>query len=378
MAANLIQLQAGSKTFGMKKLYGGKRLAPPLTTPCGRGPHVPVGDIGLRDGAGHHRLLQKPTEHQPTTSRGAAVEPKGKFLQIALKMHVTYWALMGSKHPTLEQTCDAVDSGHRDVCWIPTVWPHRLLTCVPLFGQRVIAAPPIGADHRAGGDDIADERNQARAWRIGDMAHAYPSAPFGVRDLQGNDYNALVGTAPTFPSMVHASKQRLINFHRAWQGEAVGPDHRDPGAVQHGPCPPITRPQSPLERRGRQARFRRRQMPRRLKPRGERGARLVEDGRSRHRRVVAAGGAHQPATRLPPGGGDHPTRRTAKRGRPPQSLDVRRARGISREHPHERAIRPRVVTPRHKGRLGAGLIRWHLHHNILTEEELAVYPPMIF
>ena len=221
---------------------------------------------------------------------------------------------------------------------------------------------------------VAYERHQTGTRGIGDVAHPDPPEPLRVLHLDRDGDDALARPSPRLPAAVEASDKALIHLDGARQRLALGSHHRHPVALEHRPGHSVARAQRAFEGLRRQTVLRCGQVPRGLKPCRQRRSRLVENRACTDRRLMATRRADQPPSRLAPRYSAGPARWAGERRWPPQMLQVRAARFFVREHPHELAVRARVVTSGQQQPDTGGVVIRRVHHYILWQEELTVHP----
>jgi hypothetical protein len=84
------------------------------------------------------RLLEKTPKEETPELRAAAVEAKGKLVEIRLQVVCLHGPLMGPEQPSFEQACDAMNAGQGYVGRVAGC-DHRMgiMEVVVANGQRV-------------------------------------------------------------------------------------------------------------------------------------------------------------------------------------------------------------------------------------------------
>src|SRR5680860_1376623 len=166
----------------------------------------------------------------------AAVEAEGELVEVGVEVLWLDGALVAAKQPALEQTCDAVGAGHRDVRGIAAVGHHDPFVGVAVIGQREIGAPFVGADPRPRLHSCLHEPDQARLRDIRDALQSDAPKALRVEHLDGDrDPRFRLGLPAPGPVLMPADVA-LVDFDAAGESFAIGADHRDAEAVQHHPC----------------------------------------------------------------------------------------------------------------------------------------------
>ena len=243
-----------------------------------------------------------------------------------------------------------------------------------VLGQVIVALPAVGVYHGTRSHRVAYERHQTGTRGIGDVAHPDPPEPLRVLHLDRDGDDALARPSPRLPAAVEASDKALIHLDGARQRLALGSHHRHPVALEHRPGHSVARAQRAFEGLRRQTVLRCGQVPRGLKPCRQRRSRLVENRACTDRRLIDT--PSRPAA-LASGATVLRWPRTLGRRTPLATADapeIRAARFFVREHPHELAVRARVVTSGQQQPDTGGVVIRRVHHYILWQEELTVHP----
>ena len=203
--------------------------------------------VGFGDGPGHDGLFEKATEDETTAGRGTAVEAEGELLQVGMQMLGCDGALVGAEDPALQQAGDPMDSRHGDVGRIVGRGQHRLVTCVAVPWQVVVAAPPVSADSRTRGNDGANEGHEVVGGGVGHVAHPDPTEALGVEHLDGDHHHRLGGAATALAATLHTADQGLIDLDITGEPRALGTHHRHAEPLKHGPRYAIPDAKRPFE-----------------------------------------------------------------------------------------------------------------------------------
>ena len=289
-------------------------------------------------------------------------------------MDVRHRALVGAKNPPLQETGDSMHSWHGHVSRVTGGRYDRLLVRVPALRQSAVTGPAVGADRRARGHHVRNERSQAEIRSVRDVAHAHPSEAFGLLHLDRDSDKALVGAAAGLAAVLNTTNQSLVYLNITGQWLAFRTHHGHSKPLQHRPGYSVSRTQRALKRFRRQTVLRGRNVPRCLKPCRQRRARLVENRSGGDRGLVPTTRTYQATPSLPPRICRNSACRTPESAWPAQPLQVGGASRIIRKPVNELAVRTRIVAASDRpGRQWSTNIR-RLHPYILCQEELTVHP----
>jgi hypothetical protein len=113
-----------------------------------------------------HGEFQHTIEQQPSATRGAAVEPEDKLVQVAGQVLVGNGSLMCAQQPALGRRSNAVDSRQQAMGVLPKGSDGPLATRlvdVPQFMQPEIALPAVRNHGGAERNTLDDQRGKVAA-----------------------------------------------------------------------------------------------------------------------------------------------------------------------------------------------------------------------
>ena len=218
----------------------------------------------------------------------AAVEVEGELVEVGLQVLLAD-AVMGAPHPGLEVSKDPMDTREdlRRPLW--GTLGFRAVTVAHAL-QRDVASPPIGQDDCSALDI---RRNEAReGGRGGVENHVEPDSarPLPPHLDSARHQRFLQELSSSFEAHFRSADVDLVHLNLLLQGIALGPYHRPPQLVEHGPGRLVrVEPQLPLKLERRQTWRVRGDHVRRLEPARERHAGPVQHRPCRNRGLIAAG-----------------------------------------------------------------------------------------
>ena len=278
-------------------------------------------------------------------------------------------ALVGGEQPAIEQARDSMYPGEQ-LMGEPTGCDVALVLVGAGEGTSV-GLPAIGHHRRARLDVRGKERSERLRRGVGEHRQATaPETPrLPVLDTDA-DQDLLARRSSTFAAGAHAAEQGLVHLNDSVQ--ALSPRLHEDRAQTMEHCPGRLHRadlEHSLKAQRRDAVLRSRELPARVEPHRERGARPVEDGAGRHRRPSTAGGALHPTVAQSPAAsatahGAHEPRR------PPHPRQIVEAVSVGRE--------PCVELPDGSGVVHATLGLFHVNRLVrLSGKALeAINPPL--
>ena len=156
--------------------------------------------------------------------------------------------------------------------------------------ERCVASPAIGQDDRTTLDVRRNESGERGAGRIGNHLETHPAGALPAHLDGAHNQRFAHELSSSLEASFGAADVDLIHLNLLLQSFAVGPYHRPPQLVEHGPGRLVgVQAELPLQLQCRETRCVRGDQVRRPEPEGERHSGSVQNRSSRDRGLIAAG-----------------------------------------------------------------------------------------